>query len=104
METGEGQQGIARGGWRNDPDDRGQRDWSKGLSGRDRAVTEAENLPAAAGASSVDQEREWETAPTGDPDDTGSCSPDGYVPDTGADIRGGLSGLQLWVPQRTVGA
>jgi len=103
METGEGQQGILRGGWRNDPDDRGQRDRGHGLSERDRTGVEAENLPAATGAPGVDRESKWEVEATGDSDDSGSCRPDGDVSDPGTDIRGGLSGMQLWIPQRTVG-
>src|SRR5687767_14545736 len=91
QEAGEGQQGIARGGWRIDSDDRGQGGRSRRLSGRDRGVVEAESLPAATGASGVDRESEWEAAAAGDPHDSGSSGPDGSVPDLGTDIRGGLS-------------
>src|SRR5689334_7726371 len=104
MGAGASQQGCARGGWHHDPTDHDVRPRRGGIPGRDSGNATDENLPAGGGAARLHSKGEWEAEAVGHTDGTRPGSTNGDPDDPGADFRGRLPGLLVWVPAGAISA
>src|SRR6266511_3845429 len=103
MGPGACQSGRAWGRRGDDQTDRGLRWRGRSVGGPDPAGAEGQDLPPASRTPGVHPESQRQAAATGDSDGSGPGGPDGDAADLGADLRGGLPGVLVWIPSWAVG-